>query len=173
MAKYPIIIRDMNELDDKTGLRMYKENILYPQAYTVPKSVIEEWIISLGGGGGGGDFTESDLINTSRTFNKGQSAAITALTSSGGNVSVDLEEANMWSLTLTESTSILNPTTDSPTTGIIIGNQDGTGNWTLSFGVNWTVLGDDIPTAPNSKFHISYYSNGAGRLVAIINDETI
>lgn len=166
--KKPITIQDLNELDDKAGFRMYKENILYPQVYMVPKSVMQSWVSQFGGG-----LTESDLINTSRVFNKGQSAAVSPLVSVSGNVSMDLEEANIWSLTLTEATSILNPTTDSPTTGIIIGAQDAIGGRTLSFGVNWVVLGDPLPTAANSKFHISYYSNGVDRLVAVINDETV
>jgi hypothetical protein len=135
------------------------------------KSLLELLSEELGGGGGG--LTESDLINTTRTFNKAQAAAITALTSSGSAVSINLQDANMWSLTLTEDTTLLNPSADLPTTGIIIGNQDGTGGRTLSFGGNWTVLGDPLPTAPGSEFHISFYSNGAGRLVAVICDETL
>lgn len=115
--------------------------------------------------------TEAVLLDTCRQFTKGQGATIVALTD--GATAIDLCAANMWSLTLAENTVLGAPSNDMPTSGVIFCQQDATGGFTMTFNAAWKVVGDTVPTAALAKFSINIYSDGAGRLVANILDESV
>jgi len=55
---------------------------------------------------------------------------------------------------------------------IIFGSQDSTGGRTLVFAPGYIVIGDLIPTAPNSLFEVNIIYNGLGRRTVRITDLT-
>jgi hypothetical protein len=114
--------------------------------------------------------TEYTLQNTSRQFVRGQGATILPLTD--GTTEIDFQDSQMWSLLLEEDTVLQAPTNDMPTSGVIFCAQDSTGGWSLGFNATWKTIGDAVPTGADSIFSISFYSDGEGRIVANVLDET-
>lgn len=113
------------------------------------------------------------IVDTPKQYDGAQGIVGVTLASAGGITPIDLSESNGWRMILTEDTLLQNPSNDRFTTGLIIGEQDAGVPRTMTFDTAWSVVGDPMPMTVGAGFSIFIYSDGAGRLVASILDETL
>jgi hypothetical protein len=95
------------------------------------------------------DYNQAGVVSTSaQTFRGAKRAEITALTSSGASIAVDLSLNNNYSHTFTENTTLAAPTNPEPgQSGIITFKQHASSPKTLAFNSFWRFPGG-TPVAP-------------------------
>lgn len=96
--------------------------------------------------------------------------AVSALGSQSGTVTLDLATSNNFSMTLTGSSTLANPTNQvAGQTGVITITQDATGSRTLAYGSNWKFVAGTAPTlttTANAKDQIAYYVDTTSTITA-------
>jgi len=104
-------------------------------------------------------------LNGAQTFTAAQRGAVTALTSSGASIAVDLALTNNYSHTLTENTTLAAPTNATAgQSGIITFTQHASAPKTLAYNAFWKFPLGVVPTltATNSAVDVfAYYVNSA------------
>lgn len=108
------------------------------------------------------------LLDGTQSWTKAQRGSVVALTSTAGVVTPDFAAGNNFSLTLTEATTLDNPTNlTAGQSGFITVTQDATAR-TLSYGSSWKWEGGtpQISTTPSSVNTITYVVNSATHITA-------
>jgi hypothetical protein len=87
-------------------------------------------------------------LNGTKLYVSGNAAGnVVGLGSTSGTVTLDFTQGNNFSLTLTGSIVLANPTgVTTGQSGVIHIQQDGTGNHTVGFGSHWDFVGSAVPT---------------------------
>ena len=106
---------------------------------------------------------------TANTWNTAQRGAVTALTSSGGAIAINLAISNNFSHALTENTTLAAPSNATAgQSGCIVLTQHASSPKTLTFNSNWKFAGGVVPvlsTSPGATDVMSYYVCSAGIIV--------
>ena len=109
------------------------------------------------------DTAKTDVV---QTFSVSQRGAVTALTSSGASIAVNLALSNNFSHTLTENTTLAAPTNVvAGQSGVITFTQHASSPKTLAYNSFWKFPGGTVPTltASNSAVDVfTYFVNAAG-----------
>lgn len=104
------------------------------------------------------------LLNAINIFTKTQAGTPQVLTSSGGFVAFDASNGNNARLTLTENTTLQNPTNLIDGSGGNIQITQGAGPYTLAFGGAWTTIDGSATTVSTTNGAVNlltwYYDNG-------------
>ena len=113
-------------------------------------------------------------MNANNNWTKAQRGAIVAL-AYGATATPDFSASNNFSMTLTGSATMANPSNMAVgQSGVIAITQDGTGGRTLAFGSYYKFSGGTAPaltTTPNAVDHMTYYVETQTRiLVSLIKD---
>lgn len=119
--------------------------------------------------------TGGELVTTSaQTYSGAKRGAVVALTSSAASVAVNLAQANNYSHTLTENTTLAAPTNASAgQSGVIVFTQDATTARTLGFNSFWKFPGGTVPTLSTTLGAVdvlSYYVVGSFAICSLIKD---
>lgn len=114
-------------------------------------------------------------LGTAQAFTKAQRGSATSLTSSSASIAVDASLANNFTHTLTENTTLANPTNlVAGQSGVIVLTQHASSPKTLAFGGYWKFAGGTAPslTATNSAVDVLvYYVESTTRITArMVND---
>lgn len=98
--------------------------------------------------------------NIAQTFSGAQKCGITSVTSASNHIAIDLSLNNCFSHTLTEDTTLDNPTNiTAGQSGAIYFTQHASSPKTLAFGTYWYFIGGDPSlTASNNAMDTLYYS---------------
>ena len=129
--------------------------------------------INLNGATGSGSITTVGPISgqtvqstTANTWSTAQRGAVTALTSSGGAIAINLATSNNFSHTLTENTTLAAPSNATAgQSGCIVFTQHASSPKTLAFNSFWKFAGGTVPTltATNSAVDVlTYYVCSSG-----------
>lgn len=109
-------------------------------------------------------------IDFEQAWSKPQRSGITPLTS-GATVTINgaALTGNIMELTLTQNTTLANPTNlQAGTTFTIHGKQNATGGYTLAYGSNWSPIGSatapTVPTGANAMFIITGQVMSSGKI---------
>lgn len=99
------------------------------------------------------------VIALTQTFSGAQRASQTALTSTSNSIAVNFSLNNDFTLTMTENSTLANPTNIAVgQSGSIFGTQ-GASSYTLAYGAYWTPIGGtdfDVPAGNGDEFTIHY-----------------
>lgn len=121
--------------------------------------------------GGTGAITNVAVTNAAQSFSAAQRGAISALTD-GATITPDFAVANNFSVTLSGSRTLANPTNlTAGQSGVIYVTQDGTGSRTLAYGTAWDFAGGTVPslsTAANAVDVIAYAVRTTGSIAATL-----
>lgn len=113
------------------------------------------------------DTAKTDVV---QSFTVAQRGAATALTSSSASIATNLALANNFTHTLTENTTLANPTNiTAGQSGVIVFTQHASSPKTLAFGSYWKFPGGTAPslTATNSAVDVlAYYVESSTRITA-------
>jgi hypothetical protein len=113
------------------------------------------------------DTAKTDVV---QSFSVAQRGAATALTSSSASIATNLALANNFTHTLTESTTLANPTNiTAGQSGVIVFTQHASSPKTLAFGSYWKFPSGTAPslTATNSAVDVlAYYVESSTRITA-------
>jgi hypothetical protein len=105
--------------------------------------------------------TQRGAINTGQQqLTGGKAGSITALTSTGASIAIDLAADNNFSHTLTENTTLAAPSNPVPgQSGVITFTQHASSPKTLAYNSFWKFAGGTIPTltATNSAVDVFTY----------------
>lgn len=108
------------------------------------------------------------LLDGANAWSKTQSGTPTSLSSSSNSIAVDMSLANNFSHTLTENTTLANPSnTTAGQSGAIYFTQHASSAKTLAFGSNWKQvdgLTQAAPTTTSAKFVVSYTVQDSGQI---------
>lgn len=106
-------------------------------------------------------------LGTVETFTAAQRGAVTALTSSGASIAINLATTNNFSHTLTENTTLAAPSNPvAGQSGTIVFTQHASSPKTLAYNAFWKFAGGTVPTltATNSAVDtFAYYVESATR----------
>lgn len=115
-----------------------------------------------------------DTVTSVSTYQKAQRGAITNLVSLSGSITINLEDANYFEHTLTESTTLAAPTNAvAGQSGLIVFTQDSTPR-TLSYNSFWKFPGGVIPTLSTGSSDIdvlSYFVTSGGYAICGLNKD--
>ena len=94
-----------------------------------------------------------------QTFSGGQRSAVTAVTSAAASTAVDLALNNDFSTTLSENTTIANPTNQVAGQSGRIRITNGASAFTVAYGPNWKFPGGTVPEVTDSAgaIDVLYY----------------
>jgi hypothetical protein len=114
--------------------------------------------------------TTPGLTTSARTtFTKSVVGTVSALTYAS-TVTPDFEASNNFSLTLTGTATLANPTNlAAGQSGVIVITQDGTGSRTMSYGSYWKFAGGSAPTLTTTASAVdilAYYVDSTTRITA-------
>jgi len=116
----------------------------------------------------GAEVGDADL-DTTQTFTKAQRGSVGTLTD-GATITADFAGNNNFTVTLGGNRTLANPSNlTAGQSGVIVINQDGTGNRTLSYGTYWKFAGGTDPTlstGANDMDVLSYYVVSSTVIVA-------
>lgn len=102
-----------------------------------------------------------------QTYSAAQRGGVTALTSSGASIAIDLAATNNFSHTLTENTTLASPSNAvAGQSGVITLTQHASSPKTLAYNAFWKFAGGSVPvlTATNSAVDVfAYYIESASR----------
>ena len=116
----------------------------------------------------GAEVGDADL-DTTQTFTKAQRGSVGTLTD-GATITADFAEKNNFTVTLGGNRTLANPSNlTAGQSGVIVINQDGTGNRTLAYGTYWKFAGGTAPTlstGANEMDVLSYYVVSSTVIVA-------
>lgn len=105
-----------------------------------------------------------------QTFTKAQRGSIAALTSSSGSVAPDFALSNNFAITLSEATTIANPTNlVAGQSGCIVITQSSGSLYSLSWGSNWKFVGGtaaDATQTASSTDVLAYFVESSTRIAA-------
>ena len=108
-------------------------------------------------------------VNGTGLYTAAQRGGVQSFTLNG-TVSLNLNEGNNYSATLTGNSVLSNPSNQTAGQhGVVSLVQDGTGGRTVSFGTNWKFPGGTAPTlstAANSQDLLAYYVAASGTILA-------
>tara|TARA_R110002051_G_scaffold323005_1_gene415282 strand:+ start:4384 stop:5190 length:807 start_codon:yes stop_codon:yes gene_type:complete len=113
-------------------------------------------------------------LDVAQTFTAGQRGEVTTLTSSASSVAIDLDDSNNFSLTMTEITTIANPTSTPVVgqSGCIVITQDSLGSsYTLGYGTQWHFESGTHPTlstGANDVDTLAYYVASTTSIQAVL-----
>lgn len=111
-------------------------------------------------------------LDGGNTYTKAQNVQSVAL-SSGANISADASLSNIFTLTLSSSGQLDNPTNLQPGSYTFIVTQDGVGSHTLSFGSNYKFkngFDNTIASSPGSVSIISCVATGTALYCAVAKE---
>lgn len=113
------------------------------------------------------DTAKTDVV---QSFSVAQRGTATALTSSSASIATNLALANNFTHTLTENTTLANPTNiTAGQSGVIVFTQHASSPKTMAFGSYWKFPGGTAPslTATNSAVDVlAYYVESSTRITA-------
>ena len=112
-------------------------------------------------------------LDVENTYTKPQIAGITALTSTGGSVAVNLGQTNDYTLTLTENTTLAAPSNVNPgQSGFITIIQDAGTARTLAYHANWKFIDGATPSISvtlGAENQFVYEVSSTGRVACFLN----
>ena len=113
---------------------------------------------------------DSRSISSANLYVSGNAASATvALGNTNANTTLDFTQGNNFSLTLTGSITLQNPTgVTTGQSGIILIQQDGTGSHTVGYGSNWdfpSATAPTLSTGANSLDVLTYFARSSTSIV--------
>ena len=113
---------------------------------------------------------DSRSISSANLYVSGNAARATvALGNTNANTTLDFTQGNNFSLTLTGSITLQNPTgVTTGQSGIILIQQDGTGSHTVGYGSNWdfpSATAPTLSTGANSLDVLTYFARSSTSIV--------